>query len=48
MYYTKIYNKATVYESVSTVYVSELILTRLSTFDIKCKNLNAENLYLGG
>ena len=36
--YAKIYNKA-------TIYVSELILIPFSPFDIKCKMLNAEDLW---
>ena len=41
MYYTKIYNKA-------TIYASQLILTPLSPFDIKGKKLNVRSLYLEG
>ena len=38
IYYTKIYSKA-------TIYVNELILTPFNSFDIKCKKLNAKNLW---
>ena len=41
MYYTKIYNKA-------TIYASQLIWTPLSPFDIKGKKRNVRNLYLEG
>ena len=37
MYYTNVYNKA-------TVYVNELILTQFSPFDFKCKKFNAKNV----
>ena len=32
----------------ATIYVSELILTTFSAFDVKCKKLNVKNLCLGG
>ena len=41
MYYTQIYDKA-------TIYVNELILTQFSRFDTKYKKLNAKILRKSG